>query len=266
LSELSRTSQRYVPNTAIVETLLHDANGGTAKVTDFAPRFDQHRRVFRPMTLVRIIEPLAGSPRVRVRLRPLGDYGAARPALTHGSNHVRYVLPNVTLRLTTDAAITAVLEERAFVLDRPIALVLGPDETLTDAPASVAQHYLSETGHYWEAWTRGLSIPFEWQEAVIRAAVTLKLCTFEDTGAVIAGITSSIPEAPNSGRNWDYRYCWLRDAFFVVRALNALGTTKTMEQYLRSIINVATESAEADLQPVYGSSGEAGLSERSLHR
>jgi GH15 family glucan-1,4-alpha-glucosidase len=265
LSELSRTSQRYVPNTAIVETLLHDANGGTAKVTDFAPRFDQHRRVFRPMTLVRIIEPLAGSPRVRIRLRPLGDYGAVRPALTHGSNHVRYVLPNVTLRLTTDAAITAVLEERAFVLDHPIALVLGPDETLTDAPATIAQHFLSETGRYWEAWTRGLSIPFEWQEAVIRAAVTLKLCTFEDTGAVIAGITSSIPEAPNSGRNWDYRYCWLRDAFFVVRALNALGTTKTMEQYLRYIINVATESAEADLQPVYGISGEARLSERILH-
>src|SRR3990167_3565393 len=111
LSGLAHTSQRYVPNTAIVETLLHDASGGVVRITDFAPRFEQHRRLFRPMTLVRIVEPLAGSPQIRVRLRPLGEYGAVQPTLTHGSNHVRYMLPHVTLRLTTDASITRVLEE-----------------------------------------------------------------------------------------------------------------------------------------------------------
>jgi GH15 family glucan-1,4-alpha-glucosidase len=262
LEGFARSEQRYLPNTAIVSTVLHDASGGAVEIIDFAPRFQQHRRFFRPMMLIRMLLPLAGSPRVRVRVRPLGDYGAVRPTLTHGSNHIRYVLPNLTLRLTTDAGITAVLEERAFVLDHPVALVLGPDETLTDAPGSLAKHFLGETSHFWDGWTRGLSIPFEWQDAVIRAAITLKLCTFEDTGAVIAGITSSIPEAPHSGRNWDYRYCWLRDAYFVVRALNRLGATTTMEQYLRYIINVATEAAGGDLQPVYGISGEARLPER----
>jgi GH15 family glucan-1,4-alpha-glucosidase len=262
LAQFVRSEQRYVPNTAIVETILYDASGGAVKILDFAPRMLQHGRFYRPMMLVRLIVPLAGRPHVRIRLRPLGDYGAVRPQLTHGSNHIRYVLPSITLRLTTDASITTVLEERVFVLDHPVALVLGPDETLMDAPASAARRMFGETESYWQGWVRGLSIPFEWQDAVIRAAITLKLCTFEDTGAVIAGITTSIPEAADSGRNWDYRYCWLRDSYFVVHALNRLGATATMEQYLRYIINVGTEAAGKDLQPVYGIGGEANLPER----
>jgi GH15 family glucan-1,4-alpha-glucosidase len=258
----SRSEQRYIPNTAIVETVLHDSSGAAVKILDFAPRMQHHGRFYRPMTLIRLLVPVAGRPHVRIRLRPLGDYGAVSPTLTHGSNHIRYVLPSITLRLTTDASITAVLEERAFVLDHPVSLVLGPDETLMDSAASTARHLYGETESYWQSWVRGLSIPFEWQDAVIRAAITLKLCCFEDTGAVIAGITTSIPEAPDSGRNWDYRYCWLRDAYFVVHALNRLGATATMEQYLRYIINVGTEAPSQDLQPVYGIAGEASLPER----
>ncbi|HVY65497.1 MAG TPA: glycoside hydrolase family 15 protein [Gammaproteobacteria bacterium] len=257
-----RSEQRYLPNTAIVETVLRDGSGGAVKIIDFAPRFHHHRRFFRPVMLVRMLVPLAGSPRVRVRLRPLGDYGAVRPTLTYGSNHIRFVLPGFTIRLTTDASVTAIVEERAFVLDHPVALVLGPDETLTDSPGGIAHHFLAETRSHWEGWTHGLSVPFEWQDAVIRAAITLKLCTFEDTGAVIAGVTTSIPESPDSGRNWDYRYCWLRDAFFVVQALNRLGATTTMEQYLRYVLNVATETGGRQLQPVYGISGEPRLTER----
>jgi len=257
-----RSEQRYVPNTAVVETVLHDDTGGVVKIIDFAPRFQRNRRFFRPVMLVRLVVPIAGSPRVRIRLRPLGEYGAAHPTLTHGSNHIRFVLPNLTLRLTTDASITAVLEERVFVLDHSVTLVLGPDETLADSPGAIAHHFFAETKNNWESWTHGLAIPFEWQDAVIRAAITLKLCTYEDTGAVIAGVTSSIPEAPNSGRNWDYRYCWLRDSFFVVQALNRLGATTTMEQYLRYVMNVATEAGDKPLQPVYGISGEPRLVER----
>jgi hypothetical protein len=262
LLELARSEQRYLANTAIVETVLYDSSGGAVKVIDFAPRFQQHGRFFRPMSLVRMVIPVAGNPRVRIRVRPLGEYGAVTPTLTHGSNHIRFVLPNLALRLTTDASITAVLEERAFMLDHPVALVLGPDETLADAPGTIARHFFGETKSHWEGWAHGLSIPFEWQDAVIRAAITLKLCTYEDTGAVIAGVTTSIPEAPDSGRNWDYRYCWLRDAFFVVHALNRLGATTTMEQYLRYVINVALEADGRPLQPVYGISGEARLPER----
>lgn len=262
VEDLVHTEQRYLPNTAVVETVLHGAGGGVLKILDFAPRFQQHRRVFRPMMLVRMLVPVAGKPRIRIRLRPRGNYGSVAPTLTHGSHHIRYVLPGITMRLTTDASITAILEERAFTLHEPLSMLLGPDETLHDAAPTVAQTYLNETCHYWEAWVHGLSLPFEWQEAVIRAAVTLKLCTFEDTGAVVAAITTSIPEAANTQRNWDYRYCWVRDAYFVVQALNRLGATVTMEQYLRYIINVTMEADGQDLQPVYGIAGAADLTER----
>ena len=86
----------------------------------------------------------------------------------------------------------------------------------------MARAFQEATENHWRQWSRRLAIPPEWQDAVIRAAITLKLCQFEETGAIVAAMTTSIPEAPASGRNWDYRYCWLRDAFFVVRALNSL--------------------------------------------
>jgi GH15 family glucan-1,4-alpha-glucosidase len=96
---------------------------------------------------------------------------------------------------------------------------------------------------------------------VIRAAITLKLNAFEDSGAIVAAVTTSIPEAPDSGRNWDYRYCWLRDAYFVVNVLNRLGVTGTMQRYLNYILNVVADTGGRPVQPVYGISGEHAIEE-----
>jgi len=120
------------------------------------------------------------------------------------------------------------------------------------------------TEEYWTDFVRSLSIPFEWQEPVIRAAITLKLCSYDDSGAIIAAMTTSIPEAPNSGRNWDYRHCWLRDSYFVVHALNRLGTTETLEHYLSYITNLAVATPDGYLRPVYGINPERGLAEHRV--
>jgi GH15 family glucan-1,4-alpha-glucosidase len=114
---------------------------------------------------------------------------------------------------------------------------------------------------YWEEWVRGLAVPVDYQEAVIRAAITLKLCTFEDTGAMLAALTTSIPEAPDTIRNWDYRFCWLRDSYFTVHALNRLGASQTMRSYLRFIHNTHVRTPVGDLQPLYGISGQPQLVE-----
>jgi len=261
LSWLVRTEQEYLPNTPILVTRLFDDRGGAVEIVDFAPRFHQFGRLFCPAQLVRIVRPIAGSPRVRIRVRPADDYGRRRPEVTSGSNHIRFVGSTYVLRLTTDGSITALLEEMPFVLRDSVALVMGQDETMQGSVTEVARRFLELTEDYWRDWVRDLSIPFEWQDEIIRAAITLKLAAFDDTGAVIAALTTSIPESPDSGRNWDYRFCWLRDAYFVVNALNRLNATRTMERYLGYIINVAAGS-EGHLQPVYRISGHAELDER----
>ena len=264
IDEFARSEQVYLHHTPVVITTLYDTHGSAVEITDFAPRFKQLGRLYRPVMIVRQVRPVIGNPRIRVRLRPAANYGDIRPACTHGSNHIRYLIPALPLRLTTDVPISYVMEEVPFVLEEANTLILGPDETLLRHIGETGRDFLEKTIEYWREWTRYLSIPFEWQEEVIRAAITLKLCSFEESGAVVAAMTTSIPEAANSGRNWDYRYCWLRDAYFVVHALNRLGATRTMEDYLRYITNIAASAADGPLQPVYGVALESRLVEREV--
>jgi GH15 family glucan-1,4-alpha-glucosidase len=261
LENFARSEQVYEPNTAILRTRLWDTQGQGIELTDFAPRFYSRGRMFRPLTLVRRLKVLAGSPRIRVLLRPRFDWGRHRPEVTQGSTHIRFVGPGMTLRLNSDAPLSYVLSETPFVVDRPMNFILGPDETLTSGIEDTARGFEQETATHWRRWSRALSLPLEWQDAVIRAAITLKLSLFEDTGAIVAAMTTSIPEAPHSGRNWDYRFCWLRDAFFVVRALNSISEVATMEEYLRWLNNVIVRSGGGHIQPLYGIGQEDRLPE-----
>jgi GH15 family glucan-1,4-alpha-glucosidase len=231
-------------------TELEDHHGGRIRITDFAPRFSKFERMFRSPQIIRRVEPLAGLPRVKIRVRPTHAYG--RPTMDHsiGSNHIRYRGGGEILRLSTDAPLSYIAQETVFPLTRPLALVFGPDEPFEGAIEQTASEFEDHTRDYWQSWVRSLSLPFEWQGAVIRAAITLQLCSFEETGGIVAAHTTSIPEAPHSGRNWDYRYCWLRDAYFVVQALNQLSTTQTMESYLNYVTTVAAE-LNAPLGPVH---------------
>ena len=264
LEGMVRSEQAYDAGTAILRTRLYDAQGAGIEVVDFAPRFLLHERMFRPAQLVRRVHPLQGNPRVRLIVRARGDWGAVAATVTRGSHHLRYVLPEQTLRLNTNAPITYIVDERWFLLTQSLSLLLGPDETLTGAIEDTARGFEEQTALYWRGWTRRLAVPLEWQEAVIRAAITLKLCQFEETGAIVAAMTTSIPEAPDSGRNWDYRYCWLRDAFFVVRALNHLSEVGTLENYLQWLHNVVRASAGGAIQPLYGVGLEQQLYERQI--
>jgi GH15 family glucan-1,4-alpha-glucosidase len=212
LLEQVSCSQTYERNSAILETTLTDAQGAVVLLTDFCPRFRQYDRNYRPSMLVRIVRRLAGRPRLRMALTPTDDYGAHQRRTIYGSHHIRYLGREHDLRLTTNASIAAVQGQRVFVLDEPLAFIFGPDETVHESVPGLAQRLLDSTREYWHDWVRSLAVPYEWQQAVVRAAITLKLCSYDDTGAIIAAITTSIPESANSGRNWDYRLCWIRDS------------------------------------------------------
>jgi GH15 family glucan-1,4-alpha-glucosidase len=262
IADFDHAEQNYLENTAILVTRLYDRHGGGVEITDFAPRFGQYGRMFRPMMLVRRLKRIGVSPRLTFRIRPACGHGSGRPSVTWGSHHVRYVTGDQTLRLTTNSSITAVIQEVPFFLEDSVTLMLGPDETVPEGAEEVGRRFLDETTQYWREWVRFLGIPYEWQSAVIRAAITLKLNAYEDTGAIVAAMTTSLPEAANSGRNWDYRFCWLRDGYFVVNALNRLGATRSMERYLSYIVNIAADAGGKPLQPVYRIDGRADLEER----
>jgi GH15 family glucan-1,4-alpha-glucosidase len=261
IEDFARAHQWYEPNTAVLRTQLFDSQGQGLEITDFAPRFQRRARFFRPTMLVRRVRPIQGTPRVRVTVDPHFDWGRVAPLITRGSNHVRYVGPEMTLRLSTDAPLTYLLSRQPFMLTHEHNFLLGPDETLEEGIADTARYFEQETLAYWRKWSQRLHIPLDWQEAVIRAAITLKLSLFEDTGAIVAAMTTSIPEAPRSQRNWDYRYCWLRDAFFVVRALNSLSEVGTMEDYVRWLFNVVVQAKGGHIQPLYGLGLEQELPE-----
>jgi hypothetical protein len=205
-------------------------------------------RVFRPPQLIRIIESIAGLPRIALRVRPTSDYGRPITDRSLGSNHISFRGKDLVMRLTTDGPLSYIDREAAFVLTKPIHMVLGPDEPLSVDIATTCREFADRTRDYWMEWVRRLSIAYDWQEAIIRAAIAIKLSNFEETGGIVAALTTSIPEAPGSGRTWDYRYCWLRDAYFVVKALNRLGATKTMEDFISFILGIASEESA---RPVY---------------
>ncbi len=260
LEDLASVDQSYDRNTAILRTVLRGPSGAV-EITDFCPRFMARGRSFRPQMVARRIRPLDGWPRITVRLRPRFAWAEKAPAITRGSNHIRYVSDDLTLRVTTDAPLDHILTERTFNLDRPLHFLLSQDESVAENPRDLFDSFLSETTQYWRDWTRRLALPLEWQEAVIRAAISLKLCSYEPTGAIVAAVTTSIPEAPDSGRNWDYRYCWVRDAFFTVRALNSLAAVSTMENYFQWLMNVVADSKGGHIQPVLGIGLEQQLTE-----
>ncbi|CAN5151165.1 glycoside hydrolase family 15 protein [soil metagenome] len=253
--------QSYVRNTPILRTRQTDRDGNAIETFDFCPRHRHKGRMYRPVAFARIVRPVAGSPRIRVKLRPATAWNAQAVPLTYGSNHIRMVLADMSLRLTTDAPIGLIAQESWFRLEHATHFFLGPDESFSDALRPGVERMYDETEREWQLWVRGLAIPPEWQEAVIRAAITLKLCQHEETGAIVAAMTTSIPEHADSGRNWDYRYCWIRDAYYTVEALNRLGALDVLEGYLAYLRNIVDSAKGGHIQPLYDVRGNARLEE-----
>jgi GH15 family glucan-1,4-alpha-glucosidase len=259
LDDMVDHASDYERNTPVLSTVLTNGQNASVRVTDFAPRFQNYGRIFRPPQLIRIIEPLAGLPRIAIRVRPTTAYGKPIEDRSLGSNHITFRGKELAVRLTTDGPLSYIEREASFVLTKPIHMVLGPDEPWPEDIATTCREFADRTRDYWMEWVRRLSIAYDWQDAIIRAAIALKLSNFEETGAVVAALTTSIPEAPGSGRTWDYRFCWMRDAYFVVKALNRLGATRTMEAFISFILGIA---ADDPLRPVYSIVPSDSMDER----
>ncbi len=258
----ARGTQRYLENTNVLETTFRDADGAF-RVLDFAPRFLQHERAFRPTLLLRIVEPLEGSPRVVVRCEPVLGWSRRTPQRLEGSNHVRFEGFARPLRLTTDVP-QSFLDGQPFVLSERRHLAFSWGAPVEEALPALCERFLAETERYWRRWVKHCNIPPLHQDVVIRSALALKLHCFEDTGAIVAAMTTSIPEAPGSARNWDYRYCWLRDSYYVLGALRLLGHFEERERFVQFLLDVAGGAPDLALRPLYRVDGRCDLSESML--
>jgi GH15 family glucan-1,4-alpha-glucosidase len=253
---------RYLSNTNILETTFKTADGAF-RLIDFAPRFIQYDRAFRPTQLVRIIEPIEGTPRILVKCDPRLGWSKGVPSQLQGSNHLRFEGFSAQLRLTTDIPISY-LSGQTFALTERHHLILAWGAPIEEPLAPLCERFLSETARYWQRWVKESDVPPLFQQEVIRSALALKLHCFEDTGAIVASMTTSIPESPGSGRTWDYRYCWLRDAYYALSAFRLLGHFEEREQFVRYLINIASASSDLDLAPLYRVDANVDLDERIL--
>ena len=256
-------TQRYLENTNVLKTVF-ETRSGAFELIDFAPRFHQYGRYYKPNMLVRILRPIDGRPMIRVRCRPVYDYGRAEPASWSASNHIEYTGLPAPLRLTTNISRTYVADDRPFGLDRSHHMVLTWGQPLETELETTAEDFLRKTVGYWRRWVKQTRVPRDYQDAVIRSALALKLHQYEDTGALLAASTTSLPEAPGSGRCWDYRYCWLRDSYFTLNALESMGQFEEMERFLTYLRDICAVHGETSLQPVYAINGEARLVEEKL--
>lgn len=256
------SSQHYIENTNVLVTEI-EASDGKYRVTDFAPRFQLYERYFRPLMLIRKIEPIQGNPRIKVTCTPMGEYGSQTLTPVQGSNHIEFVGMQRPMRLTTNVSLNYVLDSQSFVLNEPKYLVLTYGLPLEAPLKTTAEDFLIRTISYWRHWIKNTGIGNVYQQQVIRSSLALKIHQYEDTGAIIAASTTSLPEYDGSGRNWDYRFCWLRDSYYILNAFNNIGHFEEAEQYFHFIANLPTREG-GRYNPLFTITGSADFEEQII--
>ena len=222
-----KVEQRYLEHSAILETKYTSPKAAFV-VYDFFPRYrkllpNKKKKLFRQNNLVRLIKPLKGKPFVRVEYEPKLNYA-------RGENKTRVVKGCMVTRngkhkigLLSNVDYDLIEESIYFKLDHTKYFVIGDPKDSSHYNAAYWQRIMAWTKKYWKDWVSTLVLPEAYREDIIRSAITLKLLTFSETGAIIAAATTSIPEEIGSERTWDYRFCWVRDAFFTVDAFKRIG-------------------------------------------
>lgn len=264
--EVTRSKQYYLENTNVLVTEV-TCRDGRFRVIDFAPRFWQYERSFKPLMVFRKIELLEGNPKVRIHCQPAPPQSRSGESIETisegaqiGSNHLRYPGYEQQLRLTSNLPLTYIRAGRPFSLTGGGYLVLSYGIPLEAPLGTVFEEFYHKTVSYWRAWVRYSTIPRFFQKEVIRSCLTLKMHQFEDTGAIIASSTTSLPESPGSGRNWDYRYCWIRDAYYTLTALRNIGHGAELERYAQYIQNLVADE-KGNYGPVYTITGGQDFTE-----
>ncbi|MFE9775354.1 glycoside hydrolase family 15 protein [Streptomyces sp. NPDC005931] len=257
------TRRAYRPDTLVLETVW-EGDAGAVRVIDFMPPRTQSP------CLIRIVEGLAGAPRVRSELRLRFHHGRVVPWVRAGGSGTVAVAGPDAVWLHTDGLLPTGGDQDSTVLDftvpagRRVTLTLAWSPShLPEAPAPLsvpAETALKETVDFWRCWTARCRYEGPWREAVVRSLITLKALTYAPTGGIVAAPTTSLPGCIGGGRNWDHRFCWLRDSTLTLSCLLRSGYHDEATAWLDWLVR-AVAGDPADLQTVYGVGGQRLLPE-----
>jgi GH15 family glucan-1,4-alpha-glucosidase len=266
-------SRRYLPGTNVLETTF-TCPGGELRLTDCMPVADEpvmRRELLPERELLRCVECTRGEVAVGVLCRPRPDFARGMPrASSRGRAGIRFEHPRQRLHLASEIPLRVEREsargsetlragERRF-----LSLTLGEEEPLVVPPlGDHAAERLARSARWWRAWADRCTYEGPHRDQVVRSALALKLLAFTPSGAIIAAPTTSLPETVGGARNWDYRYCWLRDASLTMRALLALGHGDEAGAFLDWLLH-ATRQTAPRLQVVYDIWGRHQLIEHTL--
>ncbi|EKJ87611.1 GH15 family glucan-1,4-alpha-glucosidase [Leptospira meyeri] len=261
-TKIISTSQVYLENTNILRTEIITETGSFA-VLDFAPRYYQDGTLQNKRNLYRKIIPLFGDVKIKIQLNLTYQYGKEHLKPSINSAEILYQTNDFRVHFTSNVSLNQILKENYFLLNQNIYLALFETIPVDLLLGDFIESEFKKTKYYWQNWVKHCTIPHFAQKQQIRSALCLKLHQFQETGAIIAASTTSLPEAPMAGRNWDYRFCWLRDGFYTLLALTNLGQFEELEMYSQYISNL-TPTEDGRYQPLYSIFGENLLEEQIL--
>jgi GH15 family glucan-1,4-alpha-glucosidase len=262
------STQRYLPKTNILSTKY--SNGTDCfEVIDFMPRYHYHNgreQVYSPPDVIRYIKLKSGRPRFRIHYDPRLEY-AERKTITEVRKEFVKSFTRTgaydSLYLYTDIEMGKVISGEEVELEKDTFFLISYNQKLLKQTIERAYLKLQRTKVYWLNWSEETHRFRSYNEEIIRSALVLKLLSFDKTGAVLAAVTTSLPETIGEIRNWDYRFCWLRDASMVIKIMTQIGHWKSAERFLNFIIDVVSDKDEK-IQIMYGINREKNLRERIL--
>ena len=258
--------QTYFKNTAILVTNFKNDNE-EFELIDYMPRFKNDDGTFYSSPEIhRILLPIKGIPKIQVDYDPKLEYSYGKTKKHIKKNFIVSIVEDKnyeTLFLYTNVNKKDILEHNEITLDKKIFFCVSYNEKINIPSFESIYFEFEKTKVYWLNWTNKNPYFKNYGDQINRSAITLKLLTFEKTGAVLAAATTSIPETIGEVRNWDYRFCWIRDASMVIKIITKLGHVNIVNNFINFIVNLIPNKNEK-LQIMYGINGEKILTERKL--
>ena len=259
-------SQEYLKNTCILKTSFN--NGfDEFDVIDFMPRFQTKKKsYYSPPEITRIIKRVKGNPKIRIAYDPKLDYSIGKTKSYVKSNFIVSISENEnyeTLYLYSNASLNAIVNNDVIELKSDLFFKISYYEKLIFPKFKEILLEFNQTKKYWSDWIKKTPKFKKYNNEILRSALTLKLLTYQKTGAVLAASTTSLPETIGEERNWDYRFCWIRDASMVIKVVAKLGHKNIVKNFIKFIINLIPDKNEK-LQIMYGINGEKILEEKTL--